>query len=202
MGSFWTTTEVKSKPVSYDQLTSNIIMQMIINHWLLHLQINLFPDELKHIIIDTYTYQPKFDIQPQYPFIMETLPKKTVDMEYDYLFRLLVIGDSYVGKTSLITRFADDCYASYYNGCIGVDFKVRTIELNGKIIKLQVWDTAGQERFRVITPSYYKRVQAILLCYDITDSKTLANIKYWNNECIKYGEQHVSRILVGCKCDL
>eukprot|EP01084_Bolivina_argentea_P312457 540949_1 len=197
MGSFWTTTEVKSKPVSYDQLTSDVKMQMIINHWLLHLQINLFPDELKHIIIDIYTYQPKFDIK------FDIIAKKRASVfDYDYLFRLFVIGDSNVGKTSLITRFADDVFFSYYNGSIPWDFRFRTIELNETIIKLQVWDAAGQEHWRVITPSYYKRVQAILLCYDTTDRETLENIKYWNNECIKYGEQHVSRILVGCKCDL
>merc|ERR1719443_2583895 len=73
--------------------------------------------------------------------------------EYDYLFKLLLIGDSGVGKSCLLLRFADDTYTESYISTIGVDFKIRTIELDGKTIKLQIWDTAGQERFRTITSS-------------------------------------------------
>ena len=69
----------------------------------------------------------------------------------DYLFKLLLIGDSGVGKSCLLLRFADDTYTESYISTIGVDFKIRTIELDGKTIKLQIWDTAGQERFRTIT---------------------------------------------------
>ena len=76
--------------------------------------------------------------------------------EYDYLFKLLLIGDSGVGKSCLLLRFADDTYTESYISTIGVDFKIRTIELDGKTIKLQIWDTAGQERFRTITSSYYR----------------------------------------------
>ncbi len=74
----------------------------------------------------------------------------------DYLFKLLLIGDSGVGKSCLLLRFADDTYTESYISTIGVDFKIRTIELEGKTIKLQIWDTAGQERFRTITSSYYR----------------------------------------------
>ncbi|RAL66315.1 hypothetical protein DID88_005985 [Monilinia fructigena] len=74
--------------------------------------------------------------------------------EYDYLFKLLLIGDSGVGKSCLLLRFADDTYTESYISTIGVDFKIRTIELDGKTVKLQIWDTAGQERFRTITSSY------------------------------------------------
>ncbi|EGX43489.1 hypothetical protein AOL_s00215g225 [Orbilia oligospora ATCC 24927] len=75
---------------------------------------------------------------------------------YDYLFKLLLIGDSGVGKSCLLLRFADDTYTESYISTIGVDFKIRTIELDGKTVKLQIWDTAGQERFRTITSSYYR----------------------------------------------
>lgn len=75
----------------------------------------------------------------------------------DYLFKLLLIGDSGVGKSCLLLRFADDTYTESYISTIGVDFKIRTIELDGKTIKLQIWDTAGQERFRTITSRYYKK---------------------------------------------
>jgi small GTP-binding protein len=74
----------------------------------------------------------------------------------DYLFKLLLIGDSGVGKSCLLLRFADDTYTESYISTIGVDFKIRTIELDGKTIKLQIWDTAGQERFRTLTSSYYR----------------------------------------------
>ena len=76
--------------------------------------------------------------------------------EYDYLFKLLLIGDSGVGKSCLLLRFADDTYTESYISTIGVDFKIRTLELDGKTVKLQIWDTAGQERFRTITSSYYR----------------------------------------------
>ena len=79
-----------------------------------------------------------------------------MNSEYDYLFKLLLIGDSGVGKSCLLLRFADDTYTESYISTIGVDFKIRTIELDGKTIKLQIWDTAGQERFRTITSSYYR----------------------------------------------
>jgi Ras-related protein Rab-1A len=79
----------------------------------------------------------------------------TINPKYDYLLKLLPIGDSGVGKSCLLQRFADDTYTWSYISTIGVDFKIRTIELEGKTIKLQMWDTAGQERYRTITSSYF-----------------------------------------------
>ncbi|XP_038167074.1 ras-related protein Rab-13 isoform X2 [Arvicola amphibius] len=98
---------------------------------------------------------------------------------YDHLFKLLLIGDSGVGKTCLIIRFAEDNFNSTYISTIGIDFKIRTVEIEGKRIKLQVWDTAGQERFKTITTAYYRGAMGIILVYDITDEKSFENIQNW-----------------------
>jgi len=122
--------------------------------------------------------------------------------EYDYLFKLLLIGDSGVGKSCLLLRFADDTYMESYISTIGVDFKIRTIELDGKTIKLQIWDTAGQERFRTITSSYYRGAHGIIIVYDVTDMETFNNVKTWLSEIDKYATDSVNKLLVGNKCDL
>jgi Ras-related protein Rab-1A len=122
--------------------------------------------------------------------------------EYDYLFKLLLIGDSGVGKSCVLMRFVDDNYTDSYISTIGVDFKIRTVELDGKIIKLQIWDTAGQERFRTITASYYRGAHGIILVYDVSDKDSFLNLNTWESEIQKYASQSVQRLLIGNKCDL
>lgn len=119
----------------------------------------------------------------------------------DYLFKLLLIGDSGVGKSCLLLRFADDTYTESYISTIGVDFKIRTIELDGKVIKLQIWDTAGQERFRTITSSYYRGAHGIIVVYDCTDQETFSNLKQWLEEIDRYACDNVNKLLVGNKND-
>jgi Ras-related protein Rab-1A len=121
-------------------------------------------------------------------------------------------------------RFADDTYTESYISTIGVDFKIRTLELDGKTIKLQIWDTAGQERFRTITSSYYRGAHGIIVVYDVTDQESFNNVKQWMNEIDRYANekvifilillmiswgtsilcalQQVNKMLVGNKCDL
>eukprot|EP00397_Hematodinium_sp_SG-2012_P055492 GEMP01067782.1.p1 GENE.GEMP01067782.1~~GEMP01067782.1.p1 ORF type:complete len:243 (+),score=21.20 GEMP01067782.1:73-801(+) len=106
--------------------------------------------------------------------------------EYDYLFKLLLIGDSGVGKSCLLLRFADNTYTESYISTIGVDFKIRTIEQEGKVVKLQIWDTAGQERFRTITSSYYRGAHGIIIVYDVTDRESFNNVKHWIEQIGRY----------------
>ncbi|TVT98560.1 hypothetical protein EJB05_56135, partial [Eragrostis curvula] len=133
---------------------------------------------------------------------------RAMSNEFDYLFKLLLIGDSSVGKSCFLLRFADDSYVDSYISTIGVDFKIRTIEMDGKTIKLQIWDTAGQERFRTITSSYYRGAHGIIsleslqIVYDITDMESFNNVKQWMSEIDRYANDSVCKLLVGNKCDL
>jgi len=122
--------------------------------------------------------------------------------DYDLLYKLLLIGDSGVGKSCLLLRFADDSWSDTYISTIGVDFKIRTLEIDGKVVKLQIWDTAGQERFRTITSSYYRGSNGIVVVYDITDMETFTNVKQWMGEIENYAKQDVMRFIVGNKSDL
>jgi len=123
-------------------------------------------------------------------------------MEYDYLFKILLIGDSGVGKSCLLLRFADDTYTESYISTIGVDFKIKTLEVNDKSVKLQIWDTAGQERFKNITASYYRGAAGIMVVYDVTDQVTFNNTKTWLGEIDRYACQSVNKIICGNKIDL
>ena len=89
----------------------------------------------------------------------------------DYLFKILLVGDSAVGKSSLAERYAEGRFDPKFIATIGVDFKIRALDMDGKAVKLQIWDTAGQERFRCITTSYYRGAHGIILTYDLTDDR-------------------------------
>lgn len=122
--------------------------------------------------------------------------------KYDFLFKLIVIGDSGVGKSSLLTQFTDHVFSNVYISTIGVDFKIRTFTVNGKRVKLQIWDTAGQERFHTITTSYYRGVHGVLIVYDVTDVRTFTNLTTWQRELERFAPPNVYRILIGNKNDL
>jgi len=121
---------------------------------------------------------------------------------YDYLFKLLLIGDSGVGKTCLLFRFSDDAFNTTFISTIGIDFKIKTVEVDGKKIKLQIWDTAGQERFHTITTSYYRGAMGIMLVYDITQEKTFDNIAKWLRNIDEHASEGVERMILANKCDM
>ena len=137
------------------------------------------------------------------------------NQEYDYLFKLLLIGNSSVGKSSLLFRFVENVWDDNFVPTIGVDFvsyiynnslinlqKLKTLEVNGKKVKLQIWDTAGQERFKNITASYYRGGNGVLVVYDITDRESFDNLNSWLIEIEKNANKNVYKLLIGNKVDL
>ncbi|XP_072313774.1 ras-related protein Rab-15-like isoform X1 [Eucyclogobius newberryi] len=121
--------------------------------------------------------------------------------QYDVLFRLLMLGDSGVGKTSMLRRFTDSEFESSYISTIGVDFKMKTLEIDGVKVRVQIWDTAGQERYKTITKQYYRRAQGIIFVYDITDESTFQHISKWVGDVDEFTPNQVQRVLVGNKSD-
>merc|ERR1719436_1985258 len=122
--------------------------------------------------------------------------------DYDHLVKLLLLGDSAVGKSSLLMRFCESRWDADFVLTIGIDFKWSQVERNGKKLKLQVWDTAGQERFRTITPAYYRAAMGVVITYDITDQASFDHVEYWLQQLDQHGNADVQRILVGNKADL
>jgi len=122
--------------------------------------------------------------------------------EYDYLFKILMIGDSGVGKSSVLERFVDDTYNESFISTIGIDFRIRTIYQDDKIIKLQIWDTAGQERYHSITSSYYRGAQGVILVYDVTDRSTFDKLSTWLTNSNTYAKDKCFTLLIGNKIDL
>lgn len=116
--------------------------------------------------------------------------------------KILIIGESGVGKSSLLLRFTDDTFDIEQSATIGVDFKVKTITVDGNTVKLAIWDTAGQERFRTLTPSYYRGAQGVILVYDVTKRNTFAKLDMWLNELETYSTRtDIVKMLVGNKID-
>mmetsp|Transcript_8950 Transcript_8950/g.16241 ORF Transcript_8950/g.16241 Transcript_8950/m.16241 type:complete len:204 (+) Transcript_8950:327-938(+) len=124
------------------------------------------------------------------------------DNPYDMQIKLLMIGDSGVGKTCLLLRYANDSFSPTFITTIGIDFKIKNVEIDTKRIKLQIWDTAGQERFRTITTSYFRGAQGILLVYDVTDRRSFDSIRNWISQIQQHADVSVNKILVGNKCDI
>lgn len=122
--------------------------------------------------------------------------------EYDYLFKVVLIGDSGVGKSNLLSRFTRNEFNLESKSTIGVEFATKSIQTEGKTIKAQIWDTAGQERYRAITSAYYRGAVGALLVYDISKHVTFENVERWLKELRDHAEANIVVMLVGNKSDL
>ncbi len=117
------------------------------------------------------------------------------------IIQLVLIGDTGVGKSCLLLRFADDSFTENYISTIGVDFRFRTVKVEKKTVKLQIWDTAGQERFRTITSAYYRGADGIIMVYDVTSEESFNHINDWFTEVNRYASENTCKLLVGNKTD-
>jgi Ras-related protein Rab-11A len=124
------------------------------------------------------------------------------DDDYDYLFKVVLIGDSGVGKSNLLSRFTRNEFCLESKSTIGVEFATRSIQVDGKTIKAQIWDTAGQERYRAITSAYYRGAVGALLVYDITKGVTFENVERWLKELRDHADANIVIMLCGNKSDL
>lgn len=123
-------------------------------------------------------------------------------MNFEYIFKYIVIGDSNVGKSCIVLRFIEGIFRKDQENTIGVEFGTKEIKIDGKIVKLQIWDTAGQEAFKSITRSYYRGAAGALLVYDVTSQSSFENIKNWLYEAQNNGNDEMVICLVGNKIDL
>ena len=123
-------------------------------------------------------------------------------MACDYVFKIIIVGDAGVGKSCLLRRFADQSFTDNYINTIGVDFKVRTLEIGGKSVKLNIWDSAGQERFRTIVNTYYRGAHGIIVVYDTTDRDSFDHLQDWLSDVSELAEPNARKMLVGTKVDI
>ena len=122
--------------------------------------------------------------------------------EYDLLFKLILIGDSYVGKSNILLKYLKNQFNENSKTTVGLEFGTKNIIINNKRIKIQIWDTAGQERYRSITSAYYKGAKGALIVYDITRKNTFDNIDKWITDLKLNGDKNICIIILGNKYDL
>ncbi|CAL9122528.1 unnamed protein product [Musa textilis] len=127
---------------------------------------------------------------------------RRAEEEYDYLFKVVLIGDSGVGKSNLLSRFTRNEFCLESKSTIGVEFATRTLQVEGRIIKAQIWDTAGQERYRAITSAYYRGALGAILVYDVTKPTTFENVSRWLKELRDHADPNIVIMLIGNKTDL
>ncbi|XP_021893063.1 ras-related protein RABA3 [Carica papaya] len=127
----------------------------------------------------------------------ESFPEKI-----DYVFKIVVIGDSAVGKTQILSRFTRNNFCFDSKSTIGVEFQTRTVTIKGKVVKAQIWDTAGQERYRAVTSAYYRGSVGAMLVYDITRRQSFDHVARWVDELRAHADNSIVIMLIGNKADL
>uniref|UniRef100_A0A4W3H3Y1 Uncharacterized protein n=1 Tax=Callorhinchus milii TaxID=7868 RepID=A0A4W3H3Y1_CALMI len=126
-----------------------------------------------------------------------------VNLSGDILLKIVLVGDSSVGKTAILERLTEDTFHSSILSTIGIDFRVKTVRVNDNAtVRLQVWDTAGQERFHTLTTHYFRGSNGLMLVYDITNLNTFNNITWWIKDTVENAGKDVGQVLIGNKCDL
>ncbi|KAE8676402.1 Ras-related protein RABA2c [Hibiscus syriacus] len=125
-----------------------------------------------------------------------------VDHEYEYLFKIVLIGDSGVGKSNILSRYTRNEFCLESKSTIGVEFATRNLQVEGKSVKAQIWDTAGQERYRAITSAYYRGAVGAILVYDITKRQTFDNVQRWLRELRNHADSNIVLMMAGNKSDL
>ena len=126
----------------------------------------------------------------------------SIPSNFNYLFKYIIIGDSNVGKSNILTRYTQDKFNEQYQATIGVEFGAKNLTINNQIIRVQIWDTAGQENFRSITRAYYKNSVCAIIVYDISNRDSFNSIQNWIEDCKMQSPETVHLVLVGNKCDL
>merc|ERR1719361_1286261 len=121
---------------------------------------------------------------------------------YDYSIKCILLGDSAVGKSCILVRYFDDSFQCSAGATIGIDYRIKTVELGDDVIKFQIWDTAGQEKYRTIIAAYYRGIDAALICYDITNRESFENLMEWIENVQEYSSEDAFMMLVGTKLDL
>ena len=124
------------------------------------------------------------------------------DESYDLLYKIIIIGDSNVGKSNILSRYTKDQFQGNSKATVGVELGTKFVKVEGVGAKLQIWDTAGQERYRSLTSSYYKGCHGCFIVYDITNEASFHSISTWYEQAVKEAGKDISIILVGNKCDL
>ena len=130
------------------------------------------------------------------------LDSKSILEAYDIKLKIMILGESMVGKTCLINRYTNDKFGGRYLCTVGIDFQKKIIEKNNKKILLQIWDTAGQERFRNVTKNYFNTSQGFVLAYDINNRESFEKVEYWIEEIKSKADENIKCILIGTKCDM
>ena len=121
---------------------------------------------------------------------------------YDVLFKIVLIGDSFVGKTNIMSKYLMNEFHEDSKATVGVEFGAKKFDIEGKSVKAQIWDTAGQERYKSITTTYYKGAKGALIVYDITRKETFDSVDRWISELLNSGDKNMTMLLIGNKCDL